>query len=174
MKRPSLITLPVLAAALAGCQLGPSGVPRVPPFNLTATPEPAPVFPTGVQSARLGEPARFIGLTLTPVMVAEDSRCPAGAQCVWAGLTRVSTAVNTATGADLRVLTLGTPLTIGDRNVTLVDLCPTPNVQRAPIPARPVAVYAVSVAGQPAPAAEPCPAPAPEKPQRRLYWPLRR
>ncbi len=169
MKRFGAAAVLAAMAGLGGCQLGPTGVPEGLPY----AGEAVRVFATGVESARLGEPARFSGLTLTPVMVAEDSRCPTGATCVWAGRARVSTAVATVDGSEIRVLTLGTPLAVGDRSVTLVDLCPTPGVQRAPIVAKPVAVYAVSLAGQPTPAMQPCPPVKPVKKPRRLYWPLR-
>lgn len=61
--------------------------------------------------AGLGEATQAGSVTVTPVEIVEDSRCPAGAQCVWAGRlvirTRIeadhSRFVNVTLGEEVRV-----------------------------------------------------------------------
>ncbi|MDK2761619.1 MAG: hypothetical protein KYX64_09715 [Sphingopyxis sp.] len=49
---------------------------------------PAPPLPDGGNVA-LGQKAYVDGPLVQPVEVVEDSRCPVGTQCVWAGRVRV-------------------------------------------------------------------------------------
>jgi hypothetical protein len=43
---------------------------------------------------RLGETAMVSPARVTPIEVLEDSRCPAGVQCVWAGRVRIAARVS--------------------------------------------------------------------------------
>ena len=151
-----LLLTAMTATLLAGCAVGPTGVPQggfASPFGRTST-EPAIAF--GERTVALGAPARFIGVSLTPIMVAEDSRCPAGVQCVHAGTARVSTAVVEGGVSRIQVMTLGAPVTVGAHTVALTALCPSPRVANAVIPQDVRFTYAVLQPGQPAPVAAAC------------------
>jgi hypothetical protein len=79
-----------------------------------------------------GESAMIDGsaLTVSFVKAAEDSRCPTGVQCIWAGNGAVALTVNTPSTGKYTV-TLNTTLTpktvkAGPYEITLVDLKPYP------------------------------------------------
>ena len=89
---------------------------------------PAPLR-DGIATVRLGGAARFGHVVLTPVRIEEDSRCPTGVQCVWAGTVRVAVYVadNGERVAHPIIMTLGEPLPMeGGGGVTLVGACPYP------------------------------------------------
>lgn len=112
---------PLLAAltatCLAGCAIGPSGLPSGGLANPFAREPAAPPPAFGEVTVGMGDPAHFIGVSLTPLMIAEDSRCPAGVQCIQAGTVRVSTAILEGGVSRIQVLTLGVPTAVGGRTV---------------------------------------------------------
>ncbi|MBX3594499.1 hypothetical protein [Sphingomonas sp.] len=67
--RPALCAVPML---LAGCMMTP-----------TASTGPV----------ALDQPQRLGGLTITPLAIVEDSRCPINARCIWAGRLVVRAAI---------------------------------------------------------------------------------
>jgi hypothetical protein len=75
----------VAPALLAACTV-------VPP------PDTTPPAPAGSMVA-LGQKVRVGDVTVTPVSLVEDSRCPVNARCVWAGRLVVRTRID-GTGAD--------------------------------------------------------------------------
>ena len=83
-------------------------------------------------TAPLGEVANLEGITVRPIEVVEDSRCPASVQCVWAGRVRIRADIS---GTETRELTLGEPAAVSGGTLTLVDVRPG---KRAPgsIPSR--------------------------------------
>lgn len=83
-------------------------------------------------TAPLGEVANLDGITVRPLEVVEDSRCPASVQCVWAGRVRIRADIS---GEGTRELTLGEPAAVSGGTLTLVDVRPG---KRAPgtIPSR--------------------------------------
>ena len=83
-------------------------------------------------TAPLNEVATLDGLTVRPVAVIEDSRCPLLVRCVWAGRVRISAEVG---GAGTRELTLGEVLTVSGGTLTLVDVRPSKRTPEA-IPPR--------------------------------------
>ena len=72
-------------------------------------------------TAGLNETANLEGLTVRPLAVVEDSRCPALVRCVWAGRVRISAEVS---GTGTRELTLGEPAAVNGGTLTLVDVRP--------------------------------------------------
>ena len=64
--------------ALAGCVAAPDDAGGSEP------PRRPPELP-GVSYGELNEPIRVGGLTVRPLAVVEDSRCPSNVTCVWAG-----------------------------------------------------------------------------------------
>ena len=72
-------------------------------------------------TASLNEVANLDGLTVRPLAVIEDSRCPALVRCVWAGRVRIRAEVS---GDGIRELTLGEPVAASGGTLTLVDVRP--------------------------------------------------
>ena len=83
-------------------------------------------------TAPLGETANLDGLTVRPLEVIEDSRCPALVRCVWAGRVRLRADVS---GTGTRELTLGEPAAVSGGTLTLVDVRPGKRAPE-PIPSR--------------------------------------
>ncbi len=97
--------------ALAGCATMPP--PMMPP--------PPPVI-AGSASATVGFGGRVVlyGLTIVPLRVVEDSRCPINARCIWAG--RLILRTEFAAGGPLkpRDFVLGTPWQVQGGILTLI------------------------------------------------------
>lgn len=78
----------------------------------------------GIVEVRLGGTARLGGLTVRPIAVVEDSRCPSDVACIWAGRLRLRAAVS---GIGETELILGQPLALsGGGSLTLVAALPAP------------------------------------------------
>ena len=100
-------TLPLLAAlALGACA-------TLPPIAPTTT---------GTATASYGQTANVGPLLVRPIALVEDSRCPINARCIWAGRLVIKARVTFHGGSEqmLTNMTLGTPLTLGTEQVTLV------------------------------------------------------
>ncbi|MBU3991897.1 MAG: hypothetical protein KKA12_05025 [Alphaproteobacteria bacterium] len=77
----------------------------------------------GITRAQIGETAQVGGIAVTPVKLLEDSRCPQETQCVWAGRVRIEARID---GGDPVELTLGQPLALAGRSLTLAEVQPEP------------------------------------------------
>ena len=95
-----------------------------------AGPAASPPASAADVSARLGETVRLGALTITPLQVVEDSRCPVGVQCVWAGRLRLSVRLD----ADMAELELDGPCAPGSVGLTAVQ---PPARAGEPVTARP-------------------------------------
>lgn len=81
----------------------------------------ADLHASGVVSAAIGETADLGGgLTVKPLEVIEDSRCPSNVTCVWAGRLRLRAEVSGVA----HELTLGEPLQTSNGTVTLAVVSP--------------------------------------------------
>ena len=80
----------------------------------------------GIAGARLSERVYVDGPAVTPLEVLEDSRCPTGVQCVWAGQLRLKVRVHLGARDELHELTLGKPMHVADGNLELVEVLPEP------------------------------------------------
>ncbi len=78
----------------------------------------------GVTRLRIGETGNVDGPKVTPLAVLEDSRCPQGVQCVWAGRVRITARIDLGSGSQSRDLTLGEPQQVADGTLTLVEVLP--------------------------------------------------
>ena len=96
----------------------------------SCAPAPQIDFANG-PTAALNEVANLDGLTVRPLAVLEDSRCPAQVQCVWAGRVRIRAEVS---GNGNRELTLGEPLAVSSGALTLVDVRPSKRAAEAIAP----------------------------------------
>lgn len=90
----------VMVLALAGCA-------TMPPPNAGPT-------------AGLGQFAAGNGLTVRPIKVVEDSRCPGAVQCVWAGRLTVRARMNGPGWTQIRDFELGIPQAVDRYRVTLI------------------------------------------------------
>lgn len=79
----------------------------------------------GEVSLSLRETATFPGgLTLTPLRVVEDSRCPMNARCIWAGTVKVEVEVVSGMGKSTSTLELGKTLTTEAESIRLDSVRP--------------------------------------------------
>ena len=78
--------------------------------------------PTEAQTIGLGETARFDGFRVTASRVVEDSRCATGVQCIQAGTVRLEVRA----GGGVALLSLGVPVRMGSRWLSLTRACPYP------------------------------------------------
>lgn len=99
--KPAILPLLVPALALAGCVT----------FR---------TVDDGIARARIGETVRVGAMSVQPVALVEDSRCPAETQCVWAGRVRILARVD---GADTE-LTLGESKPLAQGRLTLSEVYP--------------------------------------------------
>lgn len=101
------LALPVLIASLlAGC----------------VTPDADPEG--GNAPVALGQTAVLGEVSITPLEVTEDSRCPINARCVWAGQLVVQVRIERATNVQTRGITAGEPTSIGPGMVELTEVMP--------------------------------------------------
>lgn len=75
-----------VSAALSACTVVPA-------------PDSTPPAPPG-SAVMLGQKVRVGELTVTPIDVVEDSRCPTGVRCVWAGRLVVRTRIEGEAGGE--------------------------------------------------------------------------
>ena len=94
--------------ALAGCAT----------VSLPAQPE------DGLTRAAIGQIVAVGGPKVTPLAVLEDSRCPGGVQCVWAGRVRISARIDLGRGSETRELTQGMPVPVADGTLELIEVQP--------------------------------------------------
>ncbi|HYJ52453.1 MAG TPA: hypothetical protein VEW04_04715 [Allosphingosinicella sp.] len=71
-------------------------------------------------TAALGQFAQVEGLSIRPLRVVEDSRCPINARCVWAGRMILHVEVTSGGGRAPYDLTLGEPIAYGGGRLALV------------------------------------------------------
>lgn len=92
----------------------------------------APLFEVGAEprlarlELRLGQEGSVLGLSVTPLTLEEDSRCPLDAQCIQAGTVRASTRLLSGLGESTITFTLGVPATTETEEITLVRVRPEP------------------------------------------------
>ena len=74
--------------------------------------------------------AKFADITIKVVGQVEDSRCPEGVQCIWAGTVNASLDITTSAGTVNKKLTLdqsgSNAVTVGNVTIALVDVKPYP------------------------------------------------
>ena len=81
--------------------------------------------------ARLHQTVRVDGPRVIPLAVGEDSRCPQGVACAWAGRVRLSVRVLTGHGPRTMELTLGHPVPVADGLLELARVTPERDVRAA-------------------------------------------
>lgn len=107
-------------AVLAACVMVPA-------------PDSTPPAPAG-SAVALGRSVSVGDLTVTPLAVVEDSRCPINARCVWAGRLVVTTRIDGAGWRDRADMRLGETFGTHGRVIALVSGEPGRTTQRATRP----------------------------------------
>lgn len=119
-----------LLLALAACvapapDAPPPGEPRSEEVRRYNESVAAAFAAPGVMRARLGETARLGDISVRPLAVVEDSRCPHDVQCVWAGRLRLRVSISGVAGEPELTLGQGFALPRGG-TLTLVAAAPAP------------------------------------------------
>ena len=102
------LSVPIMLSILAGCT--------------STRPIEGPV--------RLGQIAAVNGPRVRADRIIEDSRCPVGVQCVWAGRLIVQVTVFGGGWSKQLDLTLGTPVNVADGSLTLLEATPRHGADR--------------------------------------------
>lgn len=84
-------------------------------------------------TAKANKPATGLGVTIAPIEVVEDSRCPVdeNIRCIQAGTVRVRAKVTNTNGERVLVFTLGTPVASKTETIELIEVLPS---ARAEVP----------------------------------------
>ena len=82
--------------------------------------------------AHLNEKAAASGVTVLPLTLMEDSRCPLDVQCIQAGTVRVQVQIISGMGPSVMVMELGTSVTTEAEEITLVGVTPAPRAGISP------------------------------------------
>ncbi len=93
------------------------------PETIPTTPaEPSKITLT----AKANKPASGMGVTIAPIEVVEDSRCPTdeNIRCIQAGTVRVRTKVTNINGERILIFTIGAPVTSKTETIELVEVLP--------------------------------------------------
>jgi len=109
------------ALGLAGCATYPGDAPIV---------GAGPPAPAGTAVA-IGQPVIAGPVAVTAMQVAEDSRCPVDAQCVWQGRFVVSARIDGAGWRETVNLTAGQDRQVRGVNVVLYEVMPRPDANTA-------------------------------------------
>lgn len=103
-----------------------SYVGRIPPSCAFAACPLTPASSTQLYKAKIGQIVGPTTLTINPLEVTDDSRCPANVQCVWAGTVKVKTQVVRNGTTTAENFELAVPRTFGSTTITLVEVLPQP------------------------------------------------
>jgi hypothetical protein len=82
--------------------------------------------PTKFVTTGLGKSVRIGTVTITPISVLEDSRCPANVQCIQAGTVRIAARLRMNGKSETATLGFLMPHQLRDRWIHLVAACPNP------------------------------------------------
>lgn len=99
----------------------------------SGTTAPSSYYPYGSVTLSIGEVAGFKdGLSIRPINVLEDSRCPVDVQCIQAGTVRISLKTSVNEQSSVKELKLGESVTVNGDRITFVSATPERNKQSSP------------------------------------------
>ncbi|MDP3675914.1 MAG: hypothetical protein Q8R44_12610 [Novosphingobium sp.] len=104
------------------------------PLALAACATTRPPPSSGTSFAGFNRTAAVGPLRITPLTLIEDSRCPQGVRCVWAGQVRMSARIDGRGGIRTRELILGHPMSVGSGMLVLETVAPPPHRPGTTIP----------------------------------------
>lgn len=115
----------------------PSPAQTPPPTNgnsVSETTPNTPVEPSEITiTAKINNPTSGLGVTIAPIEVVEDSRCPSDVVCIQAGTVRVRVKITDPNGERVLIAVLNTPIPSAYAATTLTEVEPE---ARAEIPIR--------------------------------------
>lgn len=82
------------------------------------------VLPYGDVVLSMGQLAKFKDISILPIGIAEDSRCPVDVQCIQAGTVRVKIEVVSGMRTSTSIVKLGSPFTTESEKITLTAVGP--------------------------------------------------
>ena len=74
--------------------------------------------------ARIGQAATGLNLTVVPLEVVEDSRCPVGVSCIQVGTVRIRAKLTSGMGTADQIFVLNQPIATEAEQVALVEVKP--------------------------------------------------
>ncbi len=95
-----------------------------PHCEFAACPVGDPVLATTTIQTSINKTVTIGSVSITPIEVLEDSRCPRDVVCIQAGTVRLRTNINTSNVPVEQNFTLGQSVTIGSYNIELVSVIP--------------------------------------------------
>ena len=107
MKRTLTLLAPLALAACATAR-----APMMPPPVMSSS--------SAAATVGFGAQAMLNGLSVTPLELVEDSRCPINARCIWAGRLILRTGFSAGGPRETRDFTLGTAQAVPGGTLTLV------------------------------------------------------
>lgn len=119
MKTFATVLLVFTGLGLSACATYPGDAPIV---------ENGPAAPAGT-AVGLGTPVMAGPVVMTPTEIVEDSRCPTGVQCAWAGRLVVRTRIDGAGWRETVDLTAGQDRQVRAVQVILYEALPAPHVE---------------------------------------------
>lgn len=84
------------------------------------------IAPYGEVTLRIGETVTFAQNSIKLVRVFDESRCPQGVTCIWAGTVKAEVISVTGMGTSTETIELGKTLTTEAEQITLVSVTPYP------------------------------------------------
>ncbi len=92
--------------------------------STTQKPTTPAVLPYGPVTLSLNQKAVFKDISIRPVAIASDSRCPSDVQCIQAGTVRVDVQITSGMGSSNQVIELGKSITTEAETITLTNVKP--------------------------------------------------
>lgn len=83
-----------------------------------------PASESGTVKARIGQKVMVGNISITPIAVVDDSRCPRDVQCIWAGTVHLRAALGSGLGSSEMTFELGTAITTEAESITLSEVAP--------------------------------------------------
>ena len=79
--------------------------------------------------AKLGQTVTIDGISITPISITEESRCPTDVQCIQAGTVIIKAKLSSDTSISETSLKLGNAISFSNKYVTLDGVIPKPNTK---------------------------------------------
>lgn len=90
-------------------------------------PEVVPVPPDKDTGLRLGEFGKFNTISILPLSIVEDSRCPTDVTCIQSGTVRLKIQIVSSIGTSTSIVKLGQEFTTEGMTITLTNVIPPKN-----------------------------------------------
>ncbi len=95
--------------------------------SVTEIAQVIPESPNTKTGLRLGESGNFDTISIIPLSIEEDSRCPSDVNCIQAGTVRLKIQVVSSIGTSTNTVELNQVLTTAGMNITLTEVSPLKN-----------------------------------------------